>query len=177
MIDRMWRAIKLDSRLFREVADNPSLTGEGALVAVIVALISSIGVVSFHPSAAVTYVTTVINSLLLGWVLWSVVAYFIGAKLFGGRSSIVEMLRTLGYANSPRLIGVLGFIPCIGWIFSLAGSILSLIAGIIAIRESMEFDTSKAIVTAIIGFILFVVVSAIIALVIAAVTLPFQALQ
>jgi hypothetical protein len=36
------------------------------------------------------------------------------------------------------------------------------VAGVIAIRESMEFDTTKAVVTAVLGFIIYVVFNVVI---------------
>jgi uncharacterized membrane protein len=72
------------------------------------------------------------------------------------------MMRVLGYATAPRLLGLLGFIPCIGWIFPIAGWILALIAGVIAIREAMDFDTGNAIITVVISWAAAFVVTMII---------------
>ena len=46
-----------------------------------------------------------------------------------------------------------GFRSSRGWIFGLAGWVLSLIAGIIAIREAMEFETGNAVITVVISWI------------------------
>ena len=73
--------------------------------------------------------------------------------LFKGKTDIPEMMRVLGYANAPNLLGVFGIIPCLGWIAALVGAVLSLIAGVIAVREAMEFDTIKAIITVAIAWI------------------------
>jgi hypothetical protein len=45
-------------------------------------------------------------------------------------------------------------IPCLGWIAALVGWVLSLIAGVIAIREAMEFDTVKAVITVLIAWVI-----------------------
>ncbi len=174
MLDRIVRAIRLDSSLFRQVADNPVYMSEAVIIAVLVALISSFGSVPGVNNPLGAYIAQVVISLVLGWALWAVVAYFIGTAMFGGRSSIDEMLRVLGYARAPQLLGVFAFIPCIGWLFAVAGGILSLIAAIIAIRESMEFDTGKAIVTAIIGWVIFAIGAAIVGGFFAVVTIPFR---
>jgi hypothetical protein len=102
------------------------------------------------------------------------VAYLIGANVFGGRSNLNEMLRALGYANAPRLLGVFSFIPCIGWVIAFAGWVLSLVAGVIAIREAMEFDTTKAVVTSLVGLLLYIIASIVIGAIFAAVTIPFR---
>ncbi len=162
MLDRIMRAVRLDRTLYREVADNPAYMNEAVIIVVVVSLLAAVGQLITGGFGA--YIIQVINGILFGWVLWAVVAYFVGAKFFGGRSSVPEMLRTLGYANAPRVLGLLGFIPCVGWVFAFAGWILSIIAGVIAIRESMEFDTTKAVITAVIGFLVFLVVSILVAI-------------
>ena len=101
-------------------------------------------------------------SVLIGWLGWAVVTYLVGSLLFKGRSSIPEMMRVLGYANAPRLLGILGFIPCLGPVLALAGWILSLIAGILAVREAMEFETLHAIVTVAVSWVAAFVINLII---------------
>jgi hypothetical protein len=61
------------------------------------------------------------------------------------------------------LLGLFGFIPCAGALISLVGLVLTVAAGVIAIRESMEFDTTNAVVTAILGFGVYIVASLILA--------------
>ncbi len=156
MLNRIMRAIRLDRTLYREVADNPAYMNEAIIIIVAVSLIASIGTINGGIGA---YIAQVFNSLLFGWVLWAVVAYFVGTKFFQGRSSIPEMLRVLAYANLPRLLGLFGFIPCIGPLLVFAGWVLSIIAAVIAIRELMEFDTTKAVITALIGVAVFIIVS------------------
>lgn len=158
MIDRILRAIRLDAALYREVADDPQFNMEAVVIVVVVAALSALGTGIAAQRFVIAFFAELASSLILGWLLWALISYLIGAAL-GGRSSLPEMARTLGYANSPRLLALLGFIPCVGWVFRAAGWILGIAAGVIAIRESMEFDTFKAIVTAVVGLILYVVAS------------------
>ena len=85
----------------------------------------------------------------------------IGSAL-GGRSNLTEMLGTLGYANAPRAIALFTFIPFICWIFDVAAFVLAVIAGLIAIREALEVDTGKALITAVLGLLAYIVVRIII---------------
>jgi Yip1 domain len=174
MFDRILRAVKLDSSLFREVAARPDLIGEAAIIVVIVAIFSGAGSMPGVTNPVLTFGLHVVSSILLGWLLWSILAYFIGTNIFHGNSSLDAMLRTLGYANAPNLLGILGVIPCIGWIFAVAGAILSLIAGIIGIREAMKFSTGDAVITAIIGWLINGLAFLIISAVLAAATVPFR---
>lgn len=175
MIERIFRAIKLDKTLFAEVASDKKLFTESLAIVLITAVLASVGSMINADKPIVTFVTQFINSIVFGWLLWSVIAYFIGKVFFDGDSSIEEMLRTLGFASAPRLLSLFTFIPCVGWLIALAGSLLSLIAGIIAIRESMEFSTEKALITAMIGFVLFLMSSAAIRALFIGFSLPFRA--
>jgi hypothetical protein len=168
MIDRVIRAIKLDPTLYRQVADNESFMRESILIVIIVSFLSALGSgigAAIGKQAAVgAFFAEFFSSILLGWLLWAAVSYVVGAAL-GGRSSVPEMARTLGYASAPRLLAVLRFIPCVGFLFGLAAWVLSIIAGVIAIRESMEFDTTKAIITAVAGFLIYLIATIIISIV------------
>ena len=169
MIDRIIRAIRLDATLYREVADDEQYTNESFMIVLVVALFGAIGTAI---SAAmgdgqpvVGFISSLFSTILLGWLLWAVIAYYVGTAL-EGKSSIMEMARTLGYANAPRMLAVFAFIPCVGWFIAIAGWLLSLAAGVIAIRESMEFDTTKAVVTAILGLVVFIVASIFISMIV-----------
>lgn len=167
MFDRMMRAVRLDRTLYRMVADNAEYMNEAVIIAVVVSLVAALGSLA-GPNPIRTFLLQFVNGLVLGWALWALVAYFVGANFFKGRSSPSEMMRTLAYAGVPRILGVFGFVPCVGWLAALIGGILAIVAGVIAIRESMEFDTTSAVVTAIIGFLLYLIATAVIGVVLAA---------
>jgi dolichyl-phosphate-mannose--protein O-mannosyl transferase len=63
------------------------------------------------------------------------------------------MLRAVGFAYAPM---VLGIIPCFGWII---GLIWTLAALVVAIRQGLDLDTTKAVVVGVIGFILVVILN------------------
>jgi hypothetical protein len=87
----------------------------------------------------------------VGWILWSAVSYFVGTSFFGGKATLAEMLRVIGFAQAPQLLAI---IPCIG---AVVGGIWALIAGFIAIRQGLDLDNTKAFLTALIGFAVFVI--------------------
>jgi hypothetical protein len=167
MINRIMRAIRLDWTVFREIATDPKAMTEAAIIVVVVSLMSAIGsfigafVAQRGAGAAFgsLFYELLIGGILIGWLGWSVLTYFVGTRFFKGKTNIPEMLRVLGYASAPRLLGFLSFIPCVGWLIALAGAILSLIAGVLAIREAMEFDTGKAILTVVISWIVVIAIT------------------
>ncbi len=149
------RAIRLDPSLYREAAADEKLNGEATLVVLGATLLSAIGLGFSSRHWGLTFGAELINGLLLGWLLWAVIANLIGDFL-GGRSQLGSMIRALGYANAPQFIGLLSFLSCVGWVFRLAAWALTIAAGVIAIRETMEFDTLKSIVTAVLGLAVYV---------------------
>lgn len=172
MVDRIFRAIRLDWTVFREIAEDENAMSQAALIVAVVTFLSSIGTAigvliageAFGRVVLSFFGDWIINGILVGWIGWAIITYFVGTAMFQGKTDIPEMMRVLGYASAPKLLGLLGFIPCVGWIFPLAGWLLSLIAGVIAVREAMEFETSQAIITVVIGVIVAVVISAILGL-------------
>jgi hypothetical protein len=164
MIERIIRVFKLDASVFREIAEDKGTMMQAAIIVVLVHLISGLGAgigtaIAKSGSAVGTFFLTWISGVLLSWILWAVLTYFVGTMLFQGKTDIPEMLRVLGYANAPALLGVFAIIPCLGWIAALVGGILALIAGFLAVREAMDFDTTKAIITVVIAWVISFAVS------------------
>ncbi len=161
MVIRVIRAIFLDASLYRMVADNEEYMQEGAIIATAVSVLAGLGAAIGSGNFFWAFIAETLSGVVFGWLLWSMVTTLVGTAL-GGSSSFQEVVRTLAYANAPRFLALLGFFPCWGWIFRLAAWILTIVAGLIAIREAMEFETDKALITALIGFMIYIIVSFII---------------
>jgi len=149
IVDRMRGAALLNVATYEEVEHDNQATGQAAVVVVIVAVCSAIGAVwRGGPSIILAPV-----GAILGWLLWSAITYVIGDKLFGGTATWGELLRTLGFAQSPGVLMILGIIPLLGGIVRAVVAIWLLVAGVIAIRQALDFSTGKAIITALLGWI------------------------
>lgn len=166
MLDRVVRVFRLDAAVFREVAEDQGAMSQAAIIVILVTLLSALGgaigliIGGVEVGAAIlNFFVSWIVGILIGWIGWAILTYFVGTLLFQGRTDIPEMMRVLGYASAPRLLGILGIIPCLGWIAALAGAIWALIAGVIALREAMEFDTTKAVITVLISWVIAFVIT------------------
>ena len=168
LTNRMIRAAKLDSNLYEEVEHDQSATTQALTVVIIVAIASGIGSgigALLGNQGAGAFLMALIGGIILaiiGWLVWSVIVYFVGTSLFGGSATIGEMLRTVGFAQSPNVLAILSFIPLLGGLIVFAASIWALIALIIGIRQALDFTTGKAVLTAIIGWIVYIIIIAII---------------
>ena len=163
MFGRALRAARLDVTLYNEVEADASLNREALYVVIIVSVLSGIG--SF---LSLLFSGSIIGALLslivgiafgiLAYYLFCYVAHWVGTSMFKGQGDVGEVLRTVGYASGVRAIGLLAFIPCIGWIIGLAGLVWWIAASVIALREALDIDTGNAIVTAVIGGVIVVVI-------------------
>ena len=167
MIDRMKRAVMLDATLYQEVETDTSLNQEALMVVIIASVAGGIGsliggIIGGNFGGALLFAVITIVIGVVNYYIWSYVTYFVGTNLFGGTADPGEMLRTLGYATTPQILALLNFIPCVGPLFGLAGALLSLVTAVVAIREALDFDMGKAILTAIIGWVIIVIITAVV---------------
>ncbi|HEU4629937.1 MAG TPA: YIP1 family protein [Gemmatimonadaceae bacterium] len=155
IVDRMRGAAMLDVATYEEVEADRSATGQAFVVVVIVAVCAGIG----HLGAGVGGVIGGIISSIVGWLIWSGVTMLVGTKLFGGTADWGELLRTLGFAQSPGVLAILGLIPVLGLLVVFLVGIWQLVTGIVAIRQALDFTTGKAVLTAIVSWIVVMVVT------------------
>jgi hypothetical protein len=165
IVERIVRIIRLDAKVFPEIAHDEKATTEATLIVVVAALFNAIGAgIGGHSFGR--FIITLLSSILISWLLWSWITMYLGKSLYGTQATFWELARALGYASAPMILGILGAITCIGWLITLAAAILSLIAGFLAVRETLELSTEKAIVTILIGWVVMVVVSVVLGIVI-----------
>ncbi len=149
IVDRMKGAAMLNVATYEEVEHDNSATGQAAVVVVIVAVCSAIGAIwRGGPGIIAAPISAVV-----GWLLWAAVTYVIGDKLLGGTATWGELLRTIGFAQSPGVFMILGIVPILGGLVRLVVAIWLLVAGVVAIRQALDFSTGKAIVTALLGWL------------------------
>ncbi len=147
--ERMKGAALLDVATYEEVEADTTATGQAAVVVVLAAIASGIGMARGGPAGIIGAVV----ASLLGWVVWAGITYIIGDKILGGTATWGELLRTLGFAQAPGVLAVLGIIPGMQDIVSLVIGIWLLTTGIVAIRQALDFSTGKAIATALLGWL------------------------
>lgn len=90
-------------------------------------------------------VATNVSLAVIGWIVWAATTAFVGSRVFGGTTEFGEMMRVLGFAQAPRVIAV---VPLLGPV----AAVWTLVASVIAIRQGLDFDTPRAIGTAVGGW-------------------------
>jgi hypothetical protein len=166
IVNRMVRAARLEVPLYEEVEADLTATNQALLVVVLVALASGIGSAigaSLGGASAGALIGRLISGVLtalLGWAVWSYVVYFVGTRFFGGTATYGELLRTLGFAESPSVLLILSFIPAVGTILSLVVGIWTLVSSFIGTRQALDIDNTKTFFTILIGAVaLFIVIA------------------
>lgn len=154
LTERMIGAAMLNVATYEEVEADETATGQAAIVVAVVAVAMAIG---NYREGSEGIIGGVISAFV-GWLLWAGLTYVIGTQIFKGTATFGEMLRTLGFAQSPGVIAVLGIIPFLGGIILFVVAIWQLVAAIIAIRQALDFDTGKAVLTAVIAWLVVVFV-------------------
>ncbi len=159
-IDRMVGAARLDPQMYEEVEHDESATRQAMSVVVLGSLASGIG---FLYGGLDAFAIGVVFAIV-GWAAYAFIAYWVGTHFFKGPQTSAtwgELLRTLGFASSPRVLLVLMIIPVVGLFVALGVFVWTLFTTVIAIRQALDFDTGRAIATAVVSWIGFVVVSAV----------------
>jgi hypothetical protein len=175
LTDRMLRAARLEVPLYEEVEADLTATQQALTVVVVVAIATAIGEAigaSIEGTPGPGLIGRIIRGLLnglIGWAIWSYVVYFVGTRFFGGRATYGELLRTLGFAESPNVLLVLTFIPVLGGIIGLVVGIWAIVASFIATRQALDIDNTKAFFTIVIGIIALLITVAIIATIVGAI--------
>lgn len=154
LIKRMLRAARLDAALYEEVeADRGAMTQAAAAV-LLSGLAAGIGgLVKAGPLSLVLGTGGAIS----GWLVWAVLAYVIGAKLFpepDTRTDLGEMLRTIGFASSPGVVRAVGVIPgTTDGVFVIA-AIWMLAAMVVAVRQALDYrSTLRAVGVCLLGWL------------------------
>jgi hypothetical protein len=144
LIDRMRGAALLRNATYEELEADPSATAQAGTVVALVAVASALGAWGhgiFNLLAATA-------SALLGWLVTSAAAFIVGTKLFRGRATWGELLRTIGFAQSPGILYVFALVPIVDVVIRAALFVWIIVASVIAIRQALDVSTPRAVLTA-----------------------------
>jgi len=167
IIQRFLRIVRLDTAVYREIQHDRNALAEAAVVVTVASLLAALGVGLGAPRFIGGFAVEFLAGILLYWLLWSWITMLVGTRAFGSHATLIEVARPLGYANGSRALGILSVIGCVfGPLVGLAAWVLSLVIGVIAVREAMELTTERAIVTAMVGWVVVVLARILLALIV-----------
>ncbi len=177
LIRNMIRAAALDPEFYNRAESSPSLTWQALAVVVVANALAAVGSWVGYDNTQDMFGVDIWNSIrgwlgigdfpmpseggivvmvgvgillaILGWIVWAITTSVIGTKVFNGTTNVGEMLRVLGFAQAPRVIGVIPFLGPVAAVWVLAASV-------VAIREGLDFSTGRAIGTAVGGWLIWI---------------------
>ncbi len=159
LLSRMIRAARLDARLYEEVERDRNATGQAAQIVIMVAIAGAIGALL---SGSIWGAVVTIPATFLTWVMWGFLSYWIATSFFSHpqmRTSPGEMLRTIGFAQTPGVLLFLTFIPGLGALVGLVAGIWQFIGAVIGVRAAMDSSTGPAVATVLIGAVITIAVN------------------
>jgi hypothetical protein len=154
IVERMRGAALLDVATYEEVEHDETATGQAAVVVALAAVAGAIGGARSGSGGVIAGIV----AAFAGWLIWAGVTWFVGTRLFKGTAHWGELLRTLGFAQTPGLLMALAFVPILGWFVRFVVFVWLLVTGVVAIRQALDIGTGQAVVTAIVAWLIVVVV-------------------
>ena len=157
--ERMLGTARLNTATYEEVENDAGATGQAAGVVVLASVAARIGAL-VHGGTGGLLVNIVAG--LVGWVVWAYLAWWIGTKWLPEPQTNAnpgQLLRTLGFASAPGVLNVLGFVPILGGLVRLVVAIWMLVAGVIAVRQALDYgSTGRAVGVVAIGWAVQIVI-------------------
>jgi hypothetical protein len=152
LINRAFRAAKLDVHLYEEVETDRSAMRQAMLVVILSGIAAGVGSISRGGALGVA-MGTVMG--LAGWYIWAFIIYFIGTKLLPEpqtKSNVGELLRTIGFASAPGLIRVFGIFPGVEKLVFPIATVWMLVAMVVAVKQVLDYKGMvRAVIVCIIG--------------------------
>ncbi len=163
-LDRLIGVLRLNPGTFEDVERDQNATTQALIVVVLAAVATGIGAAGEDDNGLIAGVI----SAVLGWIAFSIFAYLVGARFFATANTSVtigQVLRTVGFAQAPKLLLIIGFVPLLGWIVALVAWVWFLAAAVIALRHAFDFTTDRAVGTAVGALVVQAIVGIIIGLI------------
>ena len=140
LINRIFRAIKIDVELYEEVERDKSATIQAGLVVVLSSMAAGVGALQLGAS---NFLLAPIFSLI-SWYVWAYIIYFVGVKLFpekNTKSNHGELLRTIGFSSAPGLIRVFGVTPDLMAVTFIGSAFWMLACMVVGVRAALDYKS------------------------------------
>jgi hypothetical protein len=159
-VDRMIGAARLEPATYEAVERDRTATGQALGVVALSAVATGIGLGAGLRGLIVNTVASVVL-----WAIWAALVYWIGTTLLAERDTRAdwgELARTIGFAQAPGVLRILGILPVIGDFVRAAVDVWVLITTVIAVRQALDYRSlPRALGVCAIGWVLQIVVFAV----------------
>ena len=163
-------AARLDSHTYEDVERDSGATLQALAIVVMVTIASLVG--ELFSGEEIDLVRSVVSGVILGiigWALWALVTYVIGAFLCRTHDTEAnwgQLARCTGFAQTPGLFNALSFIPGVGGLIVLVAFIWSVAAMVVGVRQALDYtSTLRALFVVIVSAVPWVVLYIIVLLI------------
>lgn len=143
---RVWRVLRLDSKLFDEVEMDPHALAQA--LAIVVAAGLARGIYGLSAGGVPGVAGSLAGAIVL-WLVATGLLVSVGVRWFRGTTDFHEMLRTLGFAAAPLwLLAPAFFLE--GSAHAVVGLLLhawAVAAAVVAVRQALDVGTARALAT------------------------------
>lgn len=159
--ERLVGAMKLDVNTFEDIERDPTAMGQAVGVIALAAVSTGIGNVWYGGLTGILF--GVITSLI-GYAVWAVIVWLVGTKVMpdpSTKADFPEAFRVIAFAAAPGVLGAVTIIPILGWLLLFLIWVWSIAAMVVAVKAALDYtDTFKAVIVVIIGFVVNLVITA-----------------
>ena len=146
MLGRMLGAARLNVQTYEDVEHDSGATMQALLVVILVSIASFVGQLLSGDETNV--VGALVNGIawgVLGWALWALFTWLVGATLLKTEQTEADwgqLARCTGFAQTPRILNVFWFIPAVGPYIALLALVWSIVAMLVAVRQSLDYTST-----------------------------------
>ena len=160
-LQRLIGAALLDAATYEDVEADKTATIQACATVIMSSAAAGVGARGLDAQTVPT-IAFVSSIALLAWAAWALITFEIGVRLMPQRqtrSSVAELLRTLGFATAPGCLRVLGVVPGATIpVFALT-AIWMLAAMVVAVRQALDYrSTARAVAVCGLGWVLTIAI-------------------
>ena len=156
-IQRMIGVARFDRRTYEQVESDSRATGQALGVVLLARIGSGIGWVGLEPRRLEAVFLLTLTAVA-GWVTWALLTYLIGTRIFPETQTQADpgqLLRTLGFAQSPGVLRPLALVPGIGPVIAGITIVWALATMVVAVRQALDYlSTLRALAVCATGWVL-----------------------
>jgi hypothetical protein len=157
---RLIGAACLRAATYEDVEHDASATAQAGVIVVIASFTTSVAWY-FGTQSGWLIVHGALQSLV-GWLAGSALLWVIGTKLMpepATEADLGQLLRTLGFAQTPGIFGVLAAVPVVGIFVPFLVGMWVIAATFVAVRQALDYtSTLRAAVVCLLGLVVGVIV-------------------
>lgn len=156
---RVIGAIRLQAWAYEEVEHDATATVQAGLIVLVTSVTTSVSWYFGMWNAA--WIARGAVDALVAWAVGALFLWQIGTRLLPGKKTeadLGQLLRTVGFAQAPGVLGLLAMIPVVGVFVPYVVAVWIIGAVFVAVRQALDYDdTFRAIIVCLLAWVVSVV--------------------